>query len=57
MLLQPEIERIVKQDLIVGTDVENDRQATLWRHAGARRIERELADRDAHPAGAEIAKA
>src|SRR5260370_20303751 len=51
-----EMERVVEQDLIVRSDVENDRQAVLRRHAGAGGIERELAERDAHPASAEIAK-
>ena len=53
---KPEIERVVEQNLIVGADIENDRQAVLRRHAGAGGVERELAKRDAHSAGAEIAE-
>ena len=56
VLAQAEIERVVEQSLIVRADVENDRQAVLRRHAGAGGVERELADRDAHAAGAEIAE-
>src|SRR5207245_5479435 len=57
VLAQALIERIVEQNLIVRADVENDRQTVLRRHAGAGGIERELAERDAHPAGAKIAEA
>jgi hypothetical protein len=51
VLAQPEIERVIEKLLIVCADVENDRQAVLRRHAGAGRIERELAKRYAHPSG------
>ena len=57
VLAQALIERVVEQALIVGADVENDRQTVLRRHTGAGGIERELADRNAHAAGAEIAEA
>ena len=57
VLAQAEVERVVEQSLVVRADIENDRQAVLRRHAGASRVERELADRDAHAAGAEIAQA
>jgi hypothetical protein len=50
------MERVVEQAPIVGTDIEYERQAVLRRHAGASRIEGELADRYAHPAGTEIAR-
>src|SRR5205823_5294455 len=56
VLAQALVERIVEQNLIVRADVENDRQTVLRRHAGARGIERELADGDAHPAGTEVAE-
>src|SRR5438876_7119930 len=56
VLAQALIERVIEQNLIVRADVENDRQTVPRRHAGARGIERELADRDAHPAGAEVAE-
>src|SRR5262249_19264735 len=57
VLAQALIERVIEQDLIIRADVENDRQTILRRHAGAGGIERELADRDAHPASAEVAEA
>ena len=56
LLAQAQIEWVVEQGLIVRADIENDRQAVLRRHAGAGGIERELAERDAHAAGAEIAE-
>jgi hypothetical protein len=56
VLSQAEVERVVEQALIVGADVEDDGQAELRRHAGAGGIEREFAERDAHPSGAEIAE-
>jgi hypothetical protein len=43
--------------LTVRADIENDRQAVLRRHASTGGIKRELAKRDSHPAGTEIAKA
>src|SRR6266480_2780755 len=45
VLAQALIERVIEQNLIVRADVENDRQTVPRRHAGARGIERELADR------------
>jgi hypothetical protein len=57
VLPQAEIQRVLEQDLIVRADIENDGQTALRRHAGAGGIERELADRDTHAAGAEIAEA
>jgi hypothetical protein len=57
VLAQALIERVVEQDLIVRADIEDDGQTVLRRHAGTSGIERELADWDAHPAGAEIAEA
>jgi hypothetical protein len=56
VLAQSEIERVLQQGLVVRADVEHDRQTVLRRHAGQCSTKREFADRDAHPAGAEIAK-
>ena len=56
-LAQADIIGVVQKLLVVGADVEHDRQAELRMHAGAGGIERELADRDAHAVGAEIAEA
>jgi hypothetical protein len=54
---QPDIIRILQQLFVVGADVQHDRETQPRVHAGAGRIERELADRDAHAVGAEIAQA
>src|SRR4029077_10215511 len=51
-----DIERIGEPLLIVGADVEQDRQRCPRMNAGARRVERELADRNTHAAGALIAE-
>ena len=56
-LAKAEIEGVLEQLLIVRADVQDDRQAILGRYAGAGRVERKLAEWDAHPAGAEIAEA
>ena len=56
-LLQAEVERVAAQLRIVGADVEQDRQAQVGMHARARRVERELAHRDAHAVRAEVAEA
>ena len=45
------------QLLVVGADVERHRQARVRIDAGAGGVERELADRNAHAVGAEIAEA
>jgi hypothetical protein len=55
-LLQSDVERVAAQRLVVGADVERDRQAPVGMHARARGVERQLADRDAHAVGAEIAE-
>ena len=51
-----EVHRIVQQIRVVGADVEHDRQRPVGRDAGARGVEAELADRDAHAADALIAE-
>ena len=57
VLTEAEIERVFEQFSIVGADIEGDRQTiSRWR-AGAGGVERELADRDAHAADAEVAQA
>src|SRR5262249_36407905 len=56
MVPQPLIKWVLEQDLVVRADVENHRQTVLRRHTGTRGVERELADRNAHAACAEIAK-
>src|SRR5205814_9983091 len=57
VLAKTEIERVLEQHGVVCADIEHDRQAILRRHAGAGGVERQLPDRDAHAAGAEIAEA
>jgi hypothetical protein len=56
MLRQPAIERIVEQLLVLGPDVERDRQTPRRIDATAGGVERQLSDRDAHPVGAQIAE-
>ena len=43
--------------LIIGADVEQDRQRGRWMQPGAGGVERQLADRNSHAAGALIAEA
>ena len=57
LLAQADIIGIVQKVLVVGADVQHHRQAELRVDAGAGGIERELADRNAHAVGAEIAEA
>ena len=52
-----EVERIGEQGGIVGAHIEHHRQAMLGRDARAGRVERELADGDAHAVHAQIAQA
>ncbi len=52
-----EVERIGEQRRVVGPDVERDRQRQRRVDAAGRRVQRELADRDGHPAGALVAEA
>ena len=56
-LADAEIERVVEQGLVVGAEIDHHRQQHLRRHAGAGGVELELADRNAHAVGAEIAEA
>ncbi len=52
-----DVERVVEPLVVVGADVEQDRQRRGRVDAAAGRVERELADRDAHAAGALVAQA
>ena len=52
-----DIERVGEMLLIVGADVEQDRQRGRGMQARAGGVERQLADRNAHAAGALIAEA
>ena len=54
---QPGIERVGEQVLVLRSHVEGDWKARRRVHAGAGRVERQLADRDAHPIGSEVAQA
>ena len=51
-----EVERVGEQRRVVGPDIERDRQRERRMDAAPRRVERELADRDRHPAGALVAE-
>ena len=55
-VMPADVERIGQAVLVVGADVEEDRQRGVGRNAAAGGVERELADRDAHAAGALIAE-
>ena len=57
LLAQADIITVVQEILIVGADVEHDRQAIFRMDAGAGGIKRKLADRNAHAVCAEVAKA
>ena len=52
----PDVERILEQLGVVGADVEHHRQAVSGWNARARRVKRQLADRNAHAVGTEVAK-
>ena len=52
-----DIERIVEIGVVVGADIEQDRQRGRRIDAAAGGVERELADRNAHAAGALVAEA
>ncbi len=56
LVLPADIKRIRQVFLIVGADVEQDRQRGRRMQPGAGGVERELADRNAHAAGALIAE-
>src|SRR5258708_17266656 len=56
-VLPADILRIIQVLPAVGADVEDDRQRRRRMQSGARGIERELADRNAHAAGALVAEA
>jgi hypothetical protein len=53
-LVQPDVERIVQQRLVVGAHVEHHRQALGGLDAGRRRVERQLPDGDGHAVGAQV---
>ena len=57
LLAQADVIGIGQKRFVVGADVEHHRQAELRVNAGAGRVERELADRNAHAVGAEVAEA
>ncbi len=52
-----EIERVGEERRVVGPDVERDRQRQRRMDAAGGRVQRELADRDGHPARALVAEA
>ena len=52
-----EVQRIVEQLPAVGPDVERDGQGVRRIDARSRGVQRQLADRDRHPAGALVAEA
>src|SRR5271169_2529651 len=56
-LAQADIIGIVQEILVVGADVQHHRKAMFRVDAGASRVKRELADRNAHAVGAKIAEA
>ena len=52
-----DVQRVGEQRRVVRPDVERDRQGQGRVDAAGRRVQRELADRDGHPAGALVAEA
>ena len=57
LLAEADVIGILQERFVVGADVQHHRQAEFRVHAGAGRIKRQLADRNAHAVGAEIAEA
>ena len=57
LLADADVIGVLEEGFVVGADVEHHRQAELGVNAGAGRVERQLADRNAHAVGAEIAEA
>ena len=53
-LPMPDVERIGEELRVVGADVQADRKGEAGVDAAGARVERQLADRDGHPAGAEV---
>src|SRR6185436_10529224 len=51
-----EIKRIVQQLLVIGTNVQQDRQSSVGVNAGAYRVERKLADWYAHATNSQISQ-
>ena len=56
-MVQPHIEGIAEQLLVVRADVQHDREALHGVDASGGGVQGELADRDRHPVGPEIAEA
>ena len=57
VLAQADVERVGEQCLVVGADVDGDGQAQARVDSGAGRVERQLADRNAHALSALVAEA
>ena len=55
-LAQPDVQRVLQQGFVVRADVQHHRQALARMQAGAGRVQRQLADRDAHAVRAEVAE-
>jgi len=55
MLPQSEVERIFHQRLIIGPDIQRDRQRELWGNTGAGGVKRKLSDWDTHTPDSKIA--
>jgi hypothetical protein len=52
-----QIQRVVEQGLIVGADIEHDRERRRRVDAGAQPVQRKLANRNPHTADSEVAEA
>ena len=57
LLADADVELVLQQLLVVRSHVECDGERESRMHAGAGRVERELADRNAHPMRAQVAQA
>ena len=57
MVLPADVDRIAEQRFVVGSRIEQNRQAMLRRNSAERGVERHLPDGDAHAAGALVAEA
>ncbi len=56
VLPESEVQRVVEQLLVIGPDIKHHRQGELRRHSRAGGVERELPDRDPHPADPLVAE-
>ena len=55
--LDSDVERVIEEIVVVGPDIDRDRQGGRGVDPSARRVQRELPDRDAHTVGTQVSEA